>query len=98
MTATIAKTHTILGEEFDTAELQGIARYGADTGVHGFTYSSDLHDLYEEHEDELLDWLEGIGYSIHEVFSERKFDTLQQFKEWVCWAYLEYQAQYIVEG
>ena len=97
MTALANRTWTILGEEFEYDELKDIAQYGADTGVHGFTYSSDLHDIYEEHTVEIDDFIESIGYTMGEVFTERGFDTLQQYKEWACWAYLESMAAHITD-
>ena len=99
MTATFpvrTDIHTIMGEEFDTDELRDIAKYGADTGVHGFTYSSDLADKFDAHEYEIEDLLDEMGYTMHDVMIDRKFDTIQQYKEWACWAYLEIKAQDIL--
>lgn len=97
MTATQPVTHIILGETFDYDELKDIAKHGADIGVHGFTYSSDLHDKYEEYEDEIMDLLDDLGYTIGDVFQERGFETLQDFKEWACWAYLEVRSAHITD-
>ena len=46
MTATLTRSYTLLGEEFDYDELQDIAQYGANAGVHGMTYSSELYDVW----------------------------------------------------
>ena len=89
-------THVVLGEIFEFDELKGIAKHGADTGVHGFTYSSDLHDKYETYETQIENALEDLGYNMHEVFAEKKFKTLQQYKEWACWAFLEIEASRII--
>ena len=91
------ETYTILGEEFELDELRDIARYGADTGVHGFTYSSELYDMFNKYEDEIEDMLDDMGYTMHDVMIDRKFDTIQQYKEWACWAYLEIEAARITE-
>ena len=96
MTTTMTKTFTILGEEFDIDELRDIANHGADTGVHGFTYSSDLYDMFNKYEDEIEDLLDDMGITMHDVMLDRQFDTIQQYKEWACWAYLEIKAQDIV--
>ena len=96
MTTLTQQTYTILGEEFELDELKDIARYGADTGVHGFTYSSDLADKFDAHEYEIEDLLDDMGYTMHDVMIDRKFDTVQQYKEWACWAYLEIKAQDIL--
>ena len=97
MTALANRTWTILGEQFEFDELKDIAQYGADTGVHGFTYSTDLHDIYEEYTDEIDDRIESLGYTMAEVFEQRGFDTLQQYKEWACWTYLETEAAAITD-
>lgn len=97
MTAICTDTYTILGEEFETDELRDIAKYGADTGVHGFTYSSDLHDKYEAYETQIENALEDLGYTMHEIFAEKEFETLQQYKEWACWAFLELEAVRITD-
>ena len=97
MTVLADQTWTILGEEFEYDELKDIAQYGADTGVHGFTYSSDLHDLYEEYTDVIEDNISNLGFTMAEVFEERGFDTLQQYKEWACWVYLEHMARVITD-
>ena len=90
-------THIILGEMFDYDALVDIANHGANTGVHGFTYSSDLYDMYNEYEDEIMDLLDDLGYTLGDVFQERGFDTLQQFREWACWVYLEVTASRITD-
>jgi hypothetical protein len=74
MNALADQTWTILGEEFEFDELKDIANHGADTGVHGFTYSSDLHDMYEEYTDVIDDHINELGYTMSEVFEERGFD------------------------
>jgi len=101
MTATLSNdtlTFVILGEVFDLAELRDISNHGANTGVHGFTYSSDLHDKYEEYETQIENALEEFGYTMHEVFADNEFETLQQYKEWACWAFLESEAHRIVDS
>ena len=90
-------THVVLGEIFEFDELKDIAKYGADTGVNGFTYSSDLHDKYEDYETQIENALEDMGYTMHEVFAHKEFETLQQYKEWACWSFLELEAQRITD-
>ena len=97
MTTTTQQTYTILGEEFEFDELKDIARHGANTGVHGFTYSSDLCDMFNEYEDEIENLLDDIGCTMHHVMIDRQFDTVQQYKEWACWSYLELEAGRITE-
>ena len=58
----------------------------------GFTYSSDLYDKFEENEDVIMDRLEELGFTMAEAFEQQGFETLQQFREWACWVYLESEA------
>lgn len=90
--STKAKTYEILGEVFEYDELKDIANYGARGGVRGFIFSSDLHDKYEAHEAFIENTLEDAGFTMHEVFAEKEFLTLQQYKEWACWSVLELEA------
>ena len=96
-TITQPVTHVVLGEIFDFDELKDIAKYGADTGVHGFTYSSDLADKYNTYETQIENALEDLGYTMHDIFAEIEFETLQQYKEWACWAFLELEAVRITD-
>ena len=97
ITATQPLTFVILGEIFEDGELNDISKHGADTGVHGFTYSSDLHDKYEKYETQIENALEELGYTMHEVFADKQFETLQQYKEWACWSFLELEAHRITD-
>lgn len=97
-TLTQPVTHVLLGEVFEYDELRDIAQYGADTGVHGFTYSSDLYDRYVSYETEIENVLEDAGFSMYEVFAEKEFETLQQYREWACWCYLELEASRITDN
>ena len=91
-------THVILGEVFEFDELQDIAKHGADTGVHGFTYSTDLHEKYEDYECLIEEVISDLGYTMSEIFVENEFETLQQYKEWACWAFLEMEAARITDS
>lgn len=98
MTATATREYNILGETFTFDELQDIANHGANTGVHGFTYSSELYELYERYGNDIDDRVYDLGYTIGGVMLERDFHTLQEYKEWACWVYLQSEADNIVEN
>ena len=105
MTATIAQpvTHILLGEIFDYDELQDIAQYGANTGVHGFTYSSDLYDVWVSHGEDIASYLEDFANDcLDKSWESMIIDTLdpdswttQQMRERAIWCYLELRAQEI---
>jgi len=98
--------YTILDEEFELDELRDIANYGANTGVHGFTYSSDLRDIWDKHEDVITDYLDAfcdgccgqssLSYIAEQLQHDDEFWTMQQVIEHACWMYLELRAQEIV--
>ena len=67
-----------LEARFDTktedgiGEMQDIASHGADTGVHGFTYTHEINEFFNEFEDEIQDyyyeifgdtWLTELSYN-----------------------------------
>ena len=105
MTATISQpvTHILLGEIFDYDELQDIAQYGADTGVHGFTYSSDLYDVWVSHGEDIASYLEDFANDcLDKSWESMIINTLdpdswttQQMREKAIWCYLELRAQEI---
>ena len=104
MTATIAPvTHILLGEIFDYDELQDIAQHGANTGVHGFTYSSDLFDVFRDYNDEIDSYLEEFAQGcLGKSWEAMIIDTLdneqwslQELREKAVWCYLELRAQEI---
>lgn len=97
MLASPHMTYTFLDEEFTAEELYDIAQHGANTGVHGFTYSSDLRDKYEANEDEILDVLADFDITPSKAFEEHDFETLQQFREYACWVYLEVKAAHMTD-
>ena len=105
MTACRPVSHIILGEEFDSDELRDIANHGANTGVHGFTYSSDLYDMFNKYEEQIMDeldeWCEdnfsqsAAAYIAEQLSFDDRSWTMQQFREYACWMYLEMRAWFI---
>jgi hypothetical protein len=98
-------THILAGEIFDYDELQDIAQYGANTGVHGMTYSSDLYDVWVNHGEEIASYLEEYSSMCFDksweamVLDSPLLDvdnwTTQQMREVAIWMYLELRAQEI---
>ena len=100
MTTTTVQTFDILGHEFDMDALNDIAIHGCIAGVPGFIYSSDLHDIYEEHEDTIMAYLDEHAFDLGEDNGFRmvlnsmdrrgiEYDTLQIFKENAVWMFVE---------
>ena len=105
MTATLSQTYTLLGEEFDYDELQDIAQHGANTGVHGMTYSSDLYDVWVSHGEDVRAYLEDFANAcfdksweamiLDSPWIDKNSWTTQQLRELAIWSYLELRAQEI---
>ena len=53
--------------------------------------------MFNKYEDKIENLLDDVGYTMHDVMIDRKFDAIQQYKEWACWAYLEFEAGRITE-
>ena len=105
MTATLTRSYTLLNREFDYDELQDIAQHGANTGVSGFIYSSELYDVFETFYVIITDYLEEFANScLNKSWESMILDTLdsetwtlQELKEKAVWCYLELRAQEITE-
>ena len=100
MTVATVQTFDILGHEFDMDELNDIATHGCEAGVSGFIYSSELHDIYQEHEDTIMSYLDEHAFDLGEANGFRmvlnsmdrrgiEYDTLQTFKENAVWMFVE---------
>ena len=97
MTATTVQTFDILGHEFDLDALNDIATHGMAAGVSGFIYSSELHDVFEKHEEDIWNFLDDYAYctdsksGIQMVIDILKDDfyTMQDIKEKAVWMFVE---------
>ena len=100
MTTATMQTFDILGHEFDMDALNDIATHGCAAGVSGFIYSSELHDIYQEHEDDIMALLDEYAFDLGEQNGFRmvlnsmdrrgiEYDTLQTFKEQAVWMFVE---------
>lgn len=101
MTATMTRPVDILNRTFEYDELQDIAQYGANAGVSGFIYSSELYDVFTKYETIIMDYLQDFaedcfGKSAEAMIVDR-LDcddwTMQSFRELAVWMYLELRAQ-----
>ena len=102
MTATVSpQMHTILGLEFDTDELNDIASHGCSAGVSGLTYYKETTALFDEHDDEIQDFLSdwvhdnGMGQSSFAYFAPDAED-ITQLKNKPVWSYVELKAHEIL--
>ena len=103
MTATMTLGYDILHRTFEYDELCDIAQYGANAGVSGFIYSSELYDVWETYHHIISDYLAEYAESCFDKSWEAmivdQLDsndwTMQELKEKAIWAYLELRAQEI---
>ena len=102
MTATVSNTmFTILDREFELDELNDIVNHGMSAGVSGFIYTLECADKFDEHDDEIQDYLSdwchdnGVGQSSFAYFAPDAED-IAQLKNKLVWAYVELKAQEIL--
>ena len=103
MTATLTRSYDILNRTFEYDELQDIAQHGANAGVSGFIYSSELYDVWEVYHTIITDYLEEFAQDcLNKTWEAMIVDTLdcddwtmQELKEKAIWCYLELRAQEI---
>ena len=106
MSITAQQLHFILDQEFTLDELRDIVNHGANTGVAGLTYSSDLRNLWDKHEDYIMDWLDGfcddtfgqsaMSYIAEQLTFDDSYWSMQQLIEYAIWMYVELRADEIV--
>ena len=101
----------ILDEEFELGELRDIVIHGMSAGVSGFIYTRDCVDKFNDHEDEieeyLSDWYHdnmgekdyiGVLASGVDTKGNRPVCSIDELKTRMVWAYLELKAQEILES
>ena len=93
---------TILDREFDIDELRDVVNHGMSQGVSGFTYFHETVDKFDEHDDEIQDYLSdwvydniGDGKSSFAYFAPDAED-ITQLKNKLVWSYVELKAQDIL--
>ena len=101
MTITSTQMYTILDREFDIDELKDIVNHGMSQGVGGFIYILECADKFDEHDDEIQDYLSdwchdnGVGQSSFAYFAPDAED-ITQLKNKLVWAYVELKAHDIL--
>ena len=103
MTATVSNTtFTILDQEFDIDELNDIVNHGMSGGVSGFIYTRENVDKFDEHDDEIQDYLSDWVYdNIGGDESSFKYfapdaEDIAQLKSKLVWSYVELKAHDIL--
>ena len=102
MTATVSNTmFTILGHEFDIDELKDIVNHGMSAGFSGFIYYHETRAIFDEHDDEIQEFLSdwghdtGVGQSSFAYFAPDAED-ITSLKNKLVWSYVELKAQDIL--
>ena len=76
--------HTALTNRFTEAdEIKDVANHGCIGGVSGFIYYAECERFFDEHEDEIYDYLNDCGYSMgYFVDSDSTISTLKNDLVW----------------
>jgi len=98
--------YEILGVMFELDELRNIVNHGMRQGVSGFIYSSDLYDIFQEHESTITDYLDGFcednfnqsmwSYIAEQLSFDDQLWTKQEFIEYAVLLYVELRADELV--
>ena len=69
----------------DPSEIQDIVNHGMDCGWHGFTYSTELYEFFEQFESEIEDHLHDMGYTLNDLVADSNSWTFQEVREKSVW-------------
>ena len=84
--------HSALTARFDDIdEIRDVARYGCAAGVSGFIYYHETCAFYDEHEQEILDYLSDCDITIKDVCEDD--DDIAQLKNRLVWTVVEMWCQ-----
>ena len=80
--------HTALTERFtDADEIYDVANHGCAGGVSDFIYYTECERFFDEHEDEIYDYLNDLGYSM--AYFVDSDSTILTLKNDMVWATVE---------
>ena len=101
MTSTISRSYTILDSEFEADELIDIVNHGMAAGVSGFIYNRDCVNKFNEHDDEIEEFLSDWYF---DTMGERNYigkitdageypvGSVDELKTRMVWSYVELKA------
>ncbi len=107
MTSTVTRTYTILDVEFDVDELKDIVNHGMSGGVSGFIYTRECVDKFNEHDDEIEEYLSDwwfdnigerdyIGMIADGGHNQHPVGSVDELKNRMVWSYVELKADEIL--
>ena len=97
--------HTILDHEFELDELKDIVMHGMSAGVSGFIYTRDCVDKFNEHDDEIEEYLSDWYHDnmsednyIGAIASNGTFSvgSVDELMTKMVWSYVELKAHEIL--
>ena len=75
-----------LDARFDNmSELIDISKYGINTGISGFIYNDEIVDFYDDHEDEILDTVQELGYFPNTLVKDLDCWNVEEIKIRATW-------------
>ena len=84
--------HDALTARFtDADEIKDVATYGCEGGVNGFIYYSENEKFFDEHEDEIYDYLNDCGFSMKDFANDGS--TIRSLKNDLVWCVVEMWCQ-----
>ncbi len=92
------KEFIILDQTMDVDTLVDIVNHGMSGGVSGFIYNNELLEIFNEHEEEIMSFLncycdDQFGVSVINYLSSHKdYDDIQGLTNDLVWMYVEAKA------
>ena len=92
MTTTMTQSwNQFLADRFtDFDEIRDVANYGCIAGVNGFIYSTELNQVFDRFENEIIDLCEQLEVPISDLVEDETCWTIQEVKEKSVWIAVEY--------
>lgn len=88
----MSKLHDTLSARFtDADEIRDIANHGAQGGVNGFIWTQECVDFFDQHEDEIYDYLNDCEMSMKSF--AHNGSTINTLKNDMVWAVVELWCQ-----
>ena len=88
----MSRLHDALSARFtDLDEIKDVANHGCQGGVSGFIYYSENEQFFDEHEDEIYDYLNDCGYSMKDFVHSGS--TIASLKNDMVWCVVEMWCQ-----
>ena len=87
---TTTRLNQFLADRFtDKDEMRDIVNHGMASGFSGFIYSSELRDLWDEHENDWEEMIDDLDIHFADLVDDVNRWTMQEYIEKAIWSVVE---------